>query len=57
MTESGDNIVGGAFRWQRDMDSMPGWTVTVPWLTGIFLITSLFFFYFFYFFFFLITIT
>lgn len=34
VTEDGNNIVDGSFRWQRDMDSMPGWTVTVPWLTG-----------------------
>jgi hypothetical protein len=34
MSESGDNITRGSFRWQREMESMPGWTVTVPWLTG-----------------------
>lgn len=34
MSEPGDNITSGAFRWQREMESMPAWTVTVPWLTG-----------------------
>lgn len=42
MTEPGDNITNGSFRWLREMESMPGWTVTVPWLTGKANFTSFF---------------
>lgn len=31
--EPGDNWTYNTFRWQRDMDSMPGWELTQPWLT------------------------
>ncbi len=31
--EPGDNWLTQIFRWQRDMDPMPGWELTQPWLT------------------------
>ncbi|KAJ1440294.1 hypothetical protein B484DRAFT_151531 [Ochromonadaceae sp. CCMP2298] len=31
--EPGDNIPWASFRWEREMQSMPGWELTEPWLT------------------------
>ena len=31
--EPGDNWLTQIFRWQRDMDPMPGWELTQPWLS------------------------
>jgi hypothetical protein len=31
--EPGDNWTYQTFRWQRNMESMPGWQLTQPWLT------------------------
>lgn len=31
--EPGDNWTTQIFKWQRDMDPMPGWELTQPWLT------------------------
>jgi hypothetical protein len=34
IVEPGDNLIEATFRWERDMDPMPGWEVTQPWMTG-----------------------
>ena len=31
--EPGDNWIEQYFQWQRDVDGMPGWELTTPWLT------------------------
>jgi hypothetical protein len=31
--EPGDNWIEQYFQWQRDMEGMPGWELTTPWLT------------------------
>ena len=32
--EPGDNWTSSSFRWEIDMDCMPGWTLTGLWLTN-----------------------
>ena len=32
MREPGENILNGAFQWDRDTEKTPGWVITQPWL-------------------------